>query len=270
MTHAAARTEEADNSRAALVVALDFDGTLAPIARSSRQATIGAAPRAVLRRLVSLTAVRLAVISGRSLNDIRTKVGVSGITYAGNHGLEWSLDGITANAPVPAGESRAVRSCTRTLKPFESRFPGCTVEDKGMTVALHYRGVRPRMRSRLLRALSGTLRDPRLASRIRIIRGKMVFDVRPAFPWTKADFIRLLLRHERLPAATGRLIYIGDDATDEDVFSAFPSAMTVRVGRGKRTFARYRIRSPKTVTAFLSLLVARYETQKPAVAHRYA
>ncbi|MDP1591342.1 MAG: trehalose-phosphatase, partial [Prosthecobacter sp.] len=86
-----------------ILIGCDFDGTLAPLVSHADKACLTAATKAVLLRLASLPGVILAVISGRSLVDLRQRVGLPGVLYAGNHGLEMTgSDGATIRAPAAA------------------------------------------------------------------------------------------------------------------------------------------------------------------------
>ncbi|MGH7361795.1 MAG: trehalose-phosphatase, partial [Candidatus Methylomirabilales bacterium] len=129
---------------------LDFDGTLAPIVRRPEAARLAPAVRDALRRLAGNPHVTLTVLSGRSLPDITRRVGVKGIIYGGCHGLEIDGPGLRFRHPLASSIRRRIRMAAAVLDRVIPQFPGAHLEQKGLALAVHYRGVRP---SRL-----GTLR----------------------------------------------------------------------------------------------------------------
>lgn len=124
-----------------LGVILDFDGTLSSLARTPQLAIIPPETKRVLERLSNISDCHVAVISGRNLEDLQRKVGVEGITYAGNHGLEiLHPDGTNFNHKMPAGyETRLERLVEELTERCTSH--GAWVEPKGLLVAWHYREV---------------------------------------------------------------------------------------------------------------------------------
>ncbi|MBI4424184.1 MAG: trehalose-phosphatase [Elusimicrobia bacterium] len=226
------------------LLAVDFDGTLAPIAAlPGGVRPLGAARRA-LARLAARTDVAVAVISGRSLSDVRRRVGLRGLTYGGNHGAE--LAGPWGRWRHPAwarARPRLAGAAARLRRELAGR-PGLLVEDKGLSLSVHYRlaprGTGPALERRLRRLCAET--------GLSLSPGKKVWELRPAAPWGKGKALLWLRR--RLGCA-GSPVFIGDDATDEDAFRALGSAaFTVRVGRG-RSRARYRVAGPGDVARLL-------------------
>lgn len=132
---------EAIETASGLIVCLDFDGTLAPIVDDPDDAAIRPVNRRFLRALADAPAVTVAVVSGRSLDDLRARVAVEGALYAGNHGLEWAgPDGRTV-AEAARDTRRVLRATVERLDARLSDVPGCTIEDKGLTATVHYRRV---------------------------------------------------------------------------------------------------------------------------------
>ncbi|MDE2040246.1 MAG: trehalose-phosphatase [Elusimicrobia bacterium] len=230
---------------------LDFDGTLAPLRRSPELACLPARNRRALRRLRRLPSVRVAVISGRALADLKRRVGVPGLIYVGNHGLEIEEpDGASWVHPQASRQAKLMRRLAGRLAVELKGLPGILIEDKTLTLTVHYR-LLPRSRSprpiaARIRALLRGLED-----RVALRSGKKVWEIRPALRWNKGHALRRLLGPSAI--AEGWLpVFIGDDQTDEEGFASLgPHALTVRVGYKKGSRARFRLRSQGEVAPLL-------------------
>lgn len=234
---------------ALLIVFLDFDGTLTPIARRPAGARMKASVRRTLRRLAQV--VPVVIVSGRTLADLQRRVRVRGLHYVALHGLvskeaggrlRW-LGRPPARADVKAWKSALASAAHAT--------PGALVEDKGCMVALHDRLVRPGQRAglrrRAVRALAPWLRRRRVA----IVRGKRVLEVRPAGPWSKGTAVLAVLAR---PWARNRIpVYCGDDRTDLDAFRVVRGrGITIGVGQARHTRGQdARLRSPSALERLL-------------------
>lgn len=237
--------------KGALLLGLDFDGTLAPLAGRPELARLPARNRAILEGLKRKRSVLLAVISGRALKDVRRKVGVRGIYYAGNHGLEIAgPDGLWVH-PQARALSRMMQVVARDLCQTIGKFPGILVENKGLTLSVHYRNLPRAIPRAPLHAMLLKLVEP-YRSRLKITTGRKVWEVRPRLDWDKGHALLKLLRpmRRRWTAAL-----IGDDNTDEEGFRTLgPEALTVRVGLSRRSAARFRVKRQKDVGKFLDFV----------------
>ncbi len=194
---------------------LDFDGTLAPIAPLPEQAELPVASRRALEQLRARGDVHLAVLSGRALSDVRGRIGITGITYAGNHGMEIEGPGIsrlhTEAAAAPAARAGRARGAAAT-----PGLPGAWLEDKGLTLGLHYRELAdedvPALTAAVLARVSSI-------PGLRLTHSKKVLEVRPKADWHKGRAVLFLLEQLRPPTDTP-VLYFGDDSTDEDAFVA--------------------------------------------------
>lgn len=247
---------EGDLAERFLYLFLDFDGTLSPIVRDPGRASLSRAMRGRLEALLKAGRCRIAVISGRELEDIRRLVGIEGITYGGNHGLEVEGPEGTFRYPVPGEARRALDVVRRSLARDLSPIPGAFLEEKGMTLTVHLRRVR---RGELLfaaHAVSEATRPYRTGGGIEVRPGKEAFEIRPSVEWDKGKIVRWLL--EKSTPADGEPpwpLYVGDDRTDEDAFRAIGErGVTVFVGAPGRTEARYYLRNVGEVRAFLGRL----------------
>ncbi len=240
-----------------LAVFLDYDGTLTPIVERPEDAALPEATREVLRRL----AVRcpVAVVSGRDLADVRERVALDGIAYAGSHGFDiLGPDGMPAGPPMAGTFLPALDAVERSLLRDLGKIDGAQVERKKFSVAVHYRRVRDdevaRVRAVVERVLA---RHPEL----RTSAGKKVLEVQPDLAWDKGEAVRWLLGALGLNRPDVVPLYIGDDLTDEDAFEVLAGRGIGIVVRGerRRTAARYALANPEEVRRLLETLAARDE-----------
>jgi trehalose-phosphatase len=249
------RPSLADERRLALLA--DFDGTLAGFTDTPDAAELPGEVRTALARIARNPRVVIGIVSGRALTDIRLRVGIDEIVYAGNHGFEIAGPGWTWTHPEADQAREAVAACCRRLQQRLRGVPGAWVEGKGLTAAVHYRqtphrfaeGVRVAVHEEIARVPPGTL----------VVRpGKQVLDLRPDVSWHKGAAVRWILTRlfgETWPRRAC-VVYAGDDRTDEDVFEALASpAVTVKVGPHVHpTAARYRLDSIEDVYRCIRLL----------------
>ena len=235
---------------------LDYDGTLAPIARSPKLATLPAVTKSVLRSLSQSSKMAVVVISGRSLLELRRLVGLPRLTYVGNHGLEMWREGRRAAVAVQKTSREAIDLIRPRLAKLAAAVPGASFEDKGVSVSLHYRMVSgdqvARLKAAFRREVLPLVRPPALT----VLNGKKVIEIRPGLNWTKGHAVMRLMKRSRRPLLLP--IYIGDDRTDEDAFVALTEGLTIRVGAHRRSKARYYVRSVREVLQLLEWIRARY------------
>lgn len=239
----------------AIAILLDFDGTLAPIVPLPDDARLTADARAVVQALSRAPGAYVAVVSGRGLADVRDRVGIEGIAYAGNHGMEIEGPGIHRLHPAAAAARPLLEVVIERSASALSRIEGAALEDKGLTLTVHYRRVaRPlveAVRDVVDRAVAGL-------EGLRVTEGKEVLEVRPRVDWHKGRAVEFLLRQfEGGPAAP--VIYIGDDTTDEDAFEAVGArrgGAGIIVGGHLTTNATAHLESVDEVTRLLDRLLA--------------
>jgi trehalose 6-phosphate phosphatase len=241
MRHILALRERAALERLAssrVLLAFDYDGTLAPIVDDPLWAPMRRSTRARLERLVEHYPV--AVISGRARRDVEHLLGgIEVETIIGNHGLE---------------PSRSARRFARIVNEWRPRLvglsalPGVAIEDKRFSVAIHYR--RSRRRREVLAAIEAVVRT---LGDVRVIGGKCVVNVLPIGAPNKGT----ALEQARRAAHCDTALYAGDDQTDEDVFErARPDrVMTIRVGLARGSHAAYYLRDQREIDRLLSLLI---------------
>jgi trehalose-phosphatase len=239
-----------------LLVAVDYDGTLTPIAPSPDEAVLSAPARVALLQLAQRPDTDLAVISGRALEDLRPRIGVPDIYYAGNHGLEIEGPGLQEVHQEANGARPRIAACADMLRSGLAGEPGAILEDKGLTLSVHYRqvtdpGAEERIRT-LVRHACANLTG------LRITEGKKVFEVRPDVEWDKGRALRFLLEVLDAASATATpVLFIGDDRTDEDAFRALRGrgdGIIVAPEVPPHTAATASLGSPDEVLLFLESL----------------
>jgi trehalose-phosphatase len=247
---------EGELAKRFLYLFLDYDGTLSPIVRDPDKAVLSLRMRGRLEALSKAGRCRIAVISGRALEDIRRRVGIAGITYGGNHGLEVEGPEGMFRYPVPEKARRALDEVHRAVEGALSAIPGAFLEEKGMTLAIHLRKVRREELLIAAHAVSEATRSYREPGEIVVRPGKEVFEIRPSVEWDKGKTVLWLL--EKSAAAGGEPplpLCVGDDRTDEDAFREIRErGITVHVGSPRQTTARYYLRNVGEVAAFLGRL----------------
>ena len=124
-----------------ILLLLDYDGTLTPIVERPELANLPEGMRQLLQALARQRRLTLGIISGRALADIKEKVGISGIIYAGNHGLEIEGPGISFVSPLAEEFKPILRLMHYVLSQALGAIKGVMVEDKGLTLSVHYRQV---------------------------------------------------------------------------------------------------------------------------------
>ncbi len=241
-----------------IMVFSDFDGTLAPIVARPEAAALPKEAGRLLRLLAGNPRIDLAIVSGRALDDLKARINIDGIIYIGNHGLEAAGPAVTFTHPVAEATRPTMRKLLREMAVGLGQFAGVIVEDKGLTLSIHYRLVEEAevadLEAEFRRLIDGTGPD----DNIRITSGKMVREIRPAVEWNKGSAVEMLVRS--CEANTGNqplAIFLGDDITDEDGFKAVDrlGGISVLVGRaGRETSARYYLESVDEVNSFLDRL----------------
>ncbi len=234
--------------------AFDFDGTLARIVREREAARLAPQVQQWLSALGRL--VPTAVISGRSLADLRMRVGCEIPYLVGNHGME------DLETP-PEVRLHAQQICEGWKQQLQGTATaqleqvGVQIEDKRYSLTFHYRlsARKPRARSLLFDLVGRLTPSPRL------VLGKAVINaVPPGMPHKGAAVLSLIQR-----SGVSQALYVGDDDTDEDVFT-MPDArlLTVRVGFKQTSRAQFYLRTQAEMVTLLCELVGTLRRDSPA------
>ena len=204
---------------------LDVDGTISVIAPTPQEATVDPGCKQALQALAvgaqhAAPLPLVAAISGRPAAEVAAMVGVAGMVYVGNHGLEQWRDGAVRTDPRAAALAGAVDAALRQLKERlslpngQAGLSGIIFEHKGLTAAVHYRLSPDPAEAR--RAILKAARDVARPLPVQVHEGRMVVELRPALKADKGTAVAALLE-EYQPAAA---FYLGDDLTDVDAFRA--------------------------------------------------
>ena len=261
LQHAWRNIEEAVGTIGHVDLFCDYDGVLAPIAPRPQDARLNKNTLHLLRRLSHHNSLHMSIVSGRSLADIRMRVGVPGITYAGNHGLEIDGPGIQQVQQIPSRMHDAMRTLAATLQRAMRPYLGVIVEDKALVIAVHFRMAEPGQIPLILSEFSALVADRNVDHLLRVSEGKSVVEVRPNVDWDKGRAVNFLLekRHGTDWLRQTLPVYLGDDETDEDAFRALMDyGIAIRVGdpSSAKTAARCALQDTDEVAVFLDRLLS--------------
>jgi trehalose 6-phosphate phosphatase len=217
------------------LLVFDFDGTLAPIVESPELAAMEPSTRTLLR-LVCLM-YPCAVVSGRARADVASRLaGIPLLAVVGNHGAEAGF------GPVDRSPRKEVEAWRSALERDLCALAGVAIEDKGLSLAVHYRHAPARADAR-----RAVLAAARRLPGARVFGGRAVVNVVPADSHDKGDAVARLLPRAGRPTA----VYVGDDATDEDAFRNASVAVSVRVGRTHLSAAEWYVPCQTDLDGFL-------------------
>jgi trehalose 6-phosphate phosphatase len=194
----------------------DVDGTISPTAPTPAQAAVSPANRRYLAQLTQRLAL-VAAVSGRAVADVRRLVGIEGMVYVGNHGLERWAGGRAELAEGTADYPAIIKEVANELG-RELHGAGILIENKGVTASIHYR-LSPdpdAAGKRIMAAINSSA----LAGRLRIIPGRRAVNLLPPLAMDKGTAVLDLIKRYKLSGG----VYIGDESTDIDAFKAIHEA----------------------------------------------
>jgi trehalose 6-phosphate phosphatase len=230
-------------------ILLDIDGTLLDLAPTPREVWVPPGLAETLAGLLERTSGALALVSGRSLNDIDLIFAPKQFPAVGGHGAEMRLS--TDNEAVAAHAPPMDKELKLRLAAIAKLSPGILLEDKGYSLALHYR-LAPHAEKAIYEAVS-LIRADLPNAPIEVLPGKSVCEIKHS-GFNKASGVRELMKHE--PFKGRRPLFIGDDVTDETVFAIMPDmqGLAFSVGRRAQGVAGH-FDEPSDVRAFLAHLL---------------
>jgi trehalose 6-phosphate phosphatase len=244
---------EARRRTGAMLVALDFDGTLAPIVAHADQAAPAESTVRAVAALARRRDTRVAVISGRGLEDAARRLPIDGLAWAGNHGLEIRGPGIEHIHPGARAAAAELARCRTAVEQAIAGIEGAWVEDKGLTLSVHYRATPEPLHARVVDAVRGAAHA---TDGLRLTEGKRVVEIRPDVDWDKGRALAWIIDALDVPAASP-VLYIGDDRTDEDAFRALRGrGAGILVGDPRPSAASFRVASTAAVESLIERLAA--------------
>ncbi len=228
-----------------LLVACDYDGTLAPIVEDPSKAVPLPESVAAVRALAALPQTTVAVVSGRALRDLAALSRLpSEVHLVGSHGSEFDIGFVERLSP----ELIAVRTRLRdALREIAASHPGVRLERKPASVAVHTRGVDPQVAAAVIEAVRG---GPATWDGVTVTQGKEVIElsVVATHKGTAVDQLRTQL-------SASAVLFIGDDVTDENAFGNLHGPdVGIKIGPGE-TKAQYRVAEPLEAARVLGLLL---------------
>ncbi len=254
-----------------LALFLDYDGTLTPIVGHPAEARLAPETVRQLQRLAALPGVAVSLVSGRSLADLQSLVGLEELIYAGNHGLEIAGRGLSLIQAEAVARSRELRVRAERIAARVADLPGVWVECKGLTASVHYRQS-AEATAALVERIVAEVCQPDFG----VTCGHKVYELRPPIDWHKGMAARWIIAQwivaqgagvqplgchaatthgTAWTAAGGLSIAAGDDVTDEDLFRALADGITIRVGHAANTTAQYHVADPEDFVRFLAWLM---------------
>src|SRR3954453_6428786 len=228
---------------------LDIDGTLLDLAPTPREVWVPPGLAKTMNRLLQLTAGALALVSGRSLNDIDLIFAPDVFRAVAGHGAEMRI--MVDNEAVASHAPPLDKELKRRLAAVAKLSPGILLEDKGYSLALHYR-LAPHAEKAIYESVS-LIRADLPNAPIEVLPGKFVCEIKHS-GFTKATGVRELMKHE--PFKGRRPIFISDDVTDETVFAIMPDMNGLAFSVGRRAMGvNGHFDAPNDVRAFLARLL---------------
>jgi trehalose-phosphatase len=231
---------------------LDFDGTLVPIQNDPAKCVLSPGMKVQLEAIASSGKGSIAILSGRTVKDIKDRVSMEGIYYGGNHGIKICGPGINYTHPESLSKTEVIEKVCRGIEQAIGNVEGAFLEEKKFGFSLHYRMTDKEGSAFIKNSFYRIVSESPEPQAFRVLRGKKVLELAPNIQWDKGKAALFLLRKAKkhyLP------IYVGDDLTDETAFKALKEkGITIRVGRSKKTAAKYYLKGQWEVSKLLKYI----------------
>lgn len=194
----------------------------------------------------------MGIATGRSLTDIQKIIAIKGLFYIANHGLEISLKGKYWVHPKADRLRSYLKKILSELRKSIRHINGVLLEDKGLTLSIHYRTIPNRFAKEILTIVTSVIDLHK--EKFIITHDKKVHEIRPNIDWDKGKAVLKLSNY--VGKGAGMKIYIGDGRTDEDAFRVLgKDDVAIRVGYKRKSLASYYVKNPKEVISFLEYLL---------------
>lgn len=234
----------------AILLLSDFDGTISNIAKTPDGAVLVAGGKEILAKLSEISVI--GIVSGRGLENIKQKVSINNLIYAGNHGAEWEINGKKGAARFDKKTLRAIKSAREEFEVLAQKYPGVFVEEKGFAFSAHYRLAPLKKQKKFVEEAGIIARKFKKTKLVSFSPGKKVIDAKPASSPNKGTFAEFLINKLEKKGKKFLPVFLGDDHTDEDAFKVLKNGITIHVGKASdRSRAKYFAKNPSEVVKFL-------------------
>lgn len=240
------------------VLFLDYDGTLTPIVSDPNEAILSEEARKIMDELTENMII--GIISGRDREDVKAKVGLVNLIYAGSHGFDITgPDGLEKQNREGQQILPYLDKAEKNLRQKLKEIDGARIERKKYGIAVHYRNVK---KEKVNEVKKTVLEEIKLQKRLRKGTGKKILELKPDLDWDKGTALTWLMDTLGLEEDDYFPLFIGDDITDEDAQKAVEkNGLGIIVGsHGEKTYATYRLENPEEVMRFLEKLKNRFAT----------
>ena len=236
-----------------IILFLDYDGTLVPIKKHPALAIISIKQIKILKNLIKSKNVFPILVSGREYSDIKRLVPIKNLIIASNHGFRITNGRENWIHPKVKALLPEIKKILRTLKSKLKSFPGAMVEDKKITITVHYRNAKISSVPAIKEIVEEIIKPA--SSKLKLTEGKKVFEIKPNIRWNKGEAVTRILKIERLRKKEAIIVFIGDDKTDEDAFERLDGrGITIRVGYSGDSSAKYFLKNTNEVRKFLETI----------------
>ena len=241
-------------SQRKIILLLDYDGTLVPIKKKPSLAVLSASTHKLLKTLAAHSNFSVIIVTGRSSPDIKKLIGIKNIIYASNHGFQISGNRIKWIHPGAKRNLSILKKISLLLNKALKSFPATFVEDKRLTLSVHFRNEKNNFIPFLKNIVAKSIQP--FQENIIKTTGKKVIEIRPNINWNKGKAVLKILAILQHRKNKNSVICLGDDKTDEDAFRALRNkAITVHIGSKRNTKAHYYLQNTKQVKIFLEMII---------------
>ena len=250
-----ARIDEAKH----ILLLCDFDGTLTPIVSRPELAYIPEQTQKTLQKLAQSPEYTVGIVSGRSLDDLKDRVKVPGIIYAGNYGLEIESPEFSSVNPEADRSRKLLDNLYQELCLGLADINGVILENKRLTLSVHYRLINDKDCDRFNKTFEQIIYTVSNEGKIEVTPGKKVYEIKPAISWHKGKILEVLLGENTGGKGTTLPFFLGDDISDEAGFEAVDKydGISILVGEeSSQSKGMYYLISPTEVEEFLEMLLS--------------
>ncbi len=238
------------SSKTKIVLLCDYDGTLTPIRKIPSMAVLSNTMKDLINKLKTKRCFSFGIVTGRSQKDISKLIDCRDMTIISNHGLQITKRKKVWIHPQAKRIIPLLKIIYHLLEEAVNPFGSALIENKKLTLTVHYRNVKSDLIRILKKKVFEIVRQHN--RKVKTTSGKKIIEVRPNISWNKGKAVQKILRTVNTRNNKPRILYMGDDNTDEDVFKILgKNAITVRVGQKRKSCAHYYVKNISEVQKFL-------------------